>query len=75
MYVKNDILKIQELLLSLIGKEIMIREYKSEKGLKIIERRYLLYDISEKIFTVEELKIIMDIDNAQLEAYWVKIWL
>lgn len=63
MYVKNDILKIQELLLSLIGKEIMIREYKSEKGLKIIERRYLLYDISEKIFTVEELKIIMDIER------------
>lgn len=65
MYVKKDIEKLRELLLSLIGKEIRIREDKSGKGLKITERRYLLCDVSKNFFIVKK----VENDNGYRETY------
>ncbi|MFQ8921901.1 MAG: Veg family protein [Clostridium paraputrificum] len=65
MYVKKDILKLRELLLSLVGKEIRIREDKSGKGLKIRERRYLICGVSENFFIVRKIES----DSGYRETY------
>lgn len=56
MYVKRDILKLRNLLLSCIGEEIIIRKDKSGKGIYVKEIRYLLSDVNNNFIVVKKVK-------------------